>query len=148
MLIKWDPSKVEEGISGTFSRTINDADLVLHAGITGDTNPLYLDEEHARSRKFGHRFAPPALVIGIMHAAYSAKIASLQDGVVTEAEYRFFAPLRVGDTGTARATVSRVNTIEKKVTVQLTCTNQLGGKIAEGHVVLLPAPPLADRKSE
>jgi len=135
---RWNLDRIEEGQSASFSKTITEADLVLFAGITGDTNPLYLDEEHARNRRFPARFAHPALLVGLMHSAFSARLSGVSDGVLTEAQYRFFAPLHLGDTGSAQAAVSKIDREAKRVTLELSCTNQGGGRVAEGRVVLIP----------
>jgi len=135
---RWNLDKIEVGQSASFSKTISEADLVLFAGVTGDTNPLYLDEEHALDRRFLGRFAHPALLIGLMHSAFSARLPGMSGGVVTEANYRFFAPLHLGDTGSATAEVTKVDRDAKRVIVALCCSNQSGGRIAEGEVVLLP----------
>jgi len=136
---RWNLDLIEAGQAASFTKTIGEADLVLFAGVSGDTHPFYLDEEYARATRFGGRIAPPALVIGLMHAAFSAQLPNM-DGVVTEASYRFFAPLRLGDTATAEATVEGVDREAKRVVLILTCANQNGGPIADGRVVLLPAP--------
>ena len=94
--------------------------------------------EFARATRFGGRITPPALVVGLMHTAFSAQLPNM-DGVVTEASYRFFAPLRLGDTATAVATVDKVDRDAKRVVLDLICSNQSGGQVAEGRVVLLPA---------
>ena len=42
----------------TFGRTVTDADIVIFAGMTGASNPLFLDEEYAKKSTFGRRIAP------------------------------------------------------------------------------------------
>ena len=135
---RWNLEQIEIGQSARFSKTISEADLVLFTGVTGDTNPLFLDEEHALDRRFPGRFAHPAMVIGLMHTAFSARLPGMTGGMVTEASYRFFAPLHLGDTASAAAEVIKLDREAKRVTVGLSCTNQNGGRIAEGEVLLLP----------
>src|ERR1700730_10688837 len=49
----------------TFGRTVTDADIVIFAGITGASNPLFLDEEHAKKSAFGSRIAPGLLTLSL-----------------------------------------------------------------------------------
>ena len=48
-------AEFQEGDRATFSKTITEADILLYAGVSGDTNPLHLDAEYAGKTRFGRR---------------------------------------------------------------------------------------------
>jgi 3-hydroxybutyryl-CoA dehydratase len=48
---------LEEGQSASFSKTITDADIVMFAGVSGDTNPVHLDADFAAGTMFKERIA-------------------------------------------------------------------------------------------
>ena len=50
-------------------RTVTEADIVNFAGISGDYNPLHIDEEFAKKTRFGARIAHGVLTLSIMNRA-------------------------------------------------------------------------------
>jgi len=86
-------------------RTITEADIVAFSGISGDFNPLHMDEQFARAAGFGGRIAHGPMVLG-MALGLGAQ-AGLFDGTVLGmlgVQWRFHAPVRPGDT--LRATIA------------------------------------------
>ncbi|MBN1424673.1 MaoC family dehydratase N-terminal domain-containing protein [Candidatus Fermentibacteria bacterium] len=90
----------EQGLSIlTPRRTISEADIVNFAGLSGDFNPLHMDEEFARTTPHGGRIAH-----GMLSAAVSSGLAALTgifDGTVVallEVDARFVGVVRAGDT--------------------------------------------------
>lgn len=107
---------LSSGDSVSFSKTITETDLVLFAGITGDFDPIHMDESYARSTPLGRRIAHGALVLGLCStvAAMIAKRAREggAEGVVLSLGYdrvRFTAPVYPGETLTATYTVGTVD---------------------------------------
>ena len=66
--------EITEGMSAVFSKTVTDADIVLFAGITGDTNPVHLDEEFAKPTMFKGRIAHGMLTAGFISAVFGTKL--------------------------------------------------------------------------
>jgi acyl dehydratase len=88
------------GRSVTISKTVAESDVYLFAGITGDFDPIHLDETHARKTPFGRRIAHGALLLGYMsrastliHQGLDRPLAALGFDRV-----RFVAPVFLGDT--------------------------------------------------
>lgn len=107
---------LSSGDSVSFSKTITEADLVLFAGITGDFDPIHMDEVYARATPLGRRIAHGALVLGLCStvAAMIAKRAREggAEGVALSLGYdrvRFVAPVYPGETLTATYTVGTVD---------------------------------------
>ncbi len=89
----------------TTGRTITEADLVLHAGQTGDFYPHHMDAEFARSTPFGQRIAHGTLVfsVGIGLTAGEINPAAFSYGYD---RLRFIKPVFLGDTLRSRVTIA------------------------------------------
>ena len=92
------------GMSASFSKTLTDADIILFSGVSGDTNPVHLDEEYARGTMFRGRISHGMLSAGFISAVLGTKLPGPGCVYVSQA-LRFKAPVRPGDTVTARVTV-------------------------------------------
>lgn len=89
----------------TTGRTITEADIVLHAGQTGDFYPHHMDAEFARSTPFGQRIAHGTLVfsVGIGLTAGEINPAAFSYGYD---RLRFIKPVFIGDTLRSRVTIA------------------------------------------
>lgn len=88
----------------SFGRTITEADLVAHAGHTGDFFPHHVDEEFARSTPFGGRIAHGTLVLSVGIGLLAREINPLSFSYGYE-RLRFVRPVMIGDTIRTRATI-------------------------------------------
>jgi len=95
------------GMSASVQRTVTDADIVLFAGVSGDTNPVHINEEYAKKTFFKGRIAH-----GMLGAAYISTVLGTRmpgpGAVYVSQNLRFRAPVRAGDTVTARVTVAEI----------------------------------------
>jgi|TARA_B110000977_G_scaffold85191_1_gene113742 acyl dehydratase len=104
----------EAGETRTSSgRTMTEADIVMHAGQTGDFYPHHVDAEFCATQPFGKRMAHGTLVL--------AAGVGLLSGVINEAamsygydRVRFIKPVFIGDTIRARATISELRPHSKQ----------------------------------
>ena len=116
------------GDSAEFSKTISEADIYMFAGVTGDLNPFHIDEEYAKNTFFKGRIAHGMLVAGFISTVIGCHLPG--PGVIyIQQDLTFLAPARIGDTITARATVTKVLTEKNRVTLHTTCTNQNGEQL-------------------
>ncbi|PVE24939.1 dehydratase [Microvirga sp. KLBC 81] len=88
----------------SFARTVTEADIVAHAGQTGDFFPHHVDEEFARTTPFGGRIAHGTLILSIGIGLLAREINPLSFSYGYD-RLRFVRPVRIGDTIRARATV-------------------------------------------
>ncbi len=66
--------ELSEGMTAIFTKTVTEADIVLYAGISGDTNPVHLDEEFAKPTMFKGRIAHGMLTAGFISAVLGTKL--------------------------------------------------------------------------
>jgi len=126
---------LEEGMSEVFSKTITEADLLMFAGVSGDTNPIHLDQDFASRTMFEGRIAHGMLTASLVSTVLGTKLPG-PGAVYVNQNLRFLAPVRIGDTVIARAAVRGLNQERKRVTLETTC--QVGDtKVLDGEATLM-----------
>jgi 3-hydroxybutyryl-CoA dehydratase len=125
--------ELEIGEEAGFTKT----DVYLFAGISGDFNPLHVDESYAKETVFGTRIAHGALPQSLIAPVLGTKLPGLGT-ILVEITCRFKRPTYFGDTVTATATVAEKVERPKWVRLKLKWTNQRGESIAEGEALVVP----------
>lgn len=129
--------ELEIGQEASLSKTITETDVYLFAGISGDFNPLHLNEEFARKTPFKTRIAHGALPQSLIAPVLGMKLPGMGT-IVVEIRCRFKAPTFFGDTVTAHARVMEKLEEKKWVRMALSWYNQRDELIAEGEAVVIP----------
>ena len=112
---------LEPGMSKVFAKTVTEADLLLFAGVSGDTNPLHLDEEFARETMFEGRIAHGMLTASLISTVIGTRLPG-PGCIYLSQSLKFKAPVRIGDTVAARATVVEIMPERKRVRLHTTCS--------------------------
>jgi 3-hydroxybutyryl-CoA dehydratase len=131
--------ELQIGEEASFTKTITETDVYLFAGISGDFNPMHVNEEFAKMTPFKTRIAHGALSQSLIAPVLGTKLPGLGT-VAVEISCRFKAPTFFGDTITAKAKVSEKMEKKRWVRMALTWTNQRGETIADGEAVVIPPP--------
>jgi 3-hydroxybutyryl-CoA dehydratase len=128
------------GMSACYARTVTEADITLFAGLSGDVNPVHVNEVYARETPFKGR-----IVHGMLSASFlSTAIANRLPGpgsIYVSQNLRFKAPVRIGDTVQARITVTDIVPERRRVMLKTVCT--VGDKVVidgDAEVMLPPRP--------
>jgi len=124
------------GDAATRTKTITDEDIRAFAELTGDYNPVHLDDAYAKGTRFGRRIAHGMLAASLVSATLANELPG-RGTVYLSQSLRFVAPVFPGDTVTARVTVTRVREDKPVVTLETVCTNQRDEKLIEGEAVVL-----------
>ena len=127
---------LQVGRSAEVSKTITDADIEAFAALTGDRNPVHLDDEYAARSRFGRRIAHGMIGASLLSAVIANELPG-RGSVYLSQSLRFTAPVYPGDTVTARVTVTRLREDKPVVTLETVCTNQRGERVIEGEAVVL-----------
>lgn len=127
------------GDTASLTRTITQADVGAFASLSGDTNPVHLDPEHARRTRFGRPIAHGALLGGLISAAIGTRLPG-EGAIYLSSSLRFRAPCFVGDTVTATVTVREVRADRPILTLDTRCTNERGETLVTGESVVLHEP--------
>lgn len=126
---------LEVGMSASVSRTVSEADILMFAGVSGDTNPVHLDQEFAASTMFGGRIAHGMLSAGLISAVFGTRLPG-PGSIYLSQSLKFKAPVKIGDTVVARVTVKELKT-EKRRAVFTTVCSVGGNVVLDGEAELL-----------
>lgn len=127
--------EISEGMTAVFSKTVTEADIVLFAGVSGDTNPVHLDEEYAKPTMFKGRIAHGMLTAGFISAVFGTKLPG-PGCIYMSQSLKFKAPVRAGDTVVARVTATTVDREKARVTFATTCKVK-DAVVLEGEAMLM-----------
>src|SRR5437763_13792545 len=115
------------------SKTVTEADVVLFAGISGDINPVHLDNDYARDTMFKGRIAHGMLSASFISTVLGTKLPG-PGAIYLSQTLKFKAPVRPGETVVARATITAID--KRRVTLATTC--QIGEIVViEGEAIVM-----------
>ncbi len=128
---------LEVGDTSEFSKTISEADVYMYAGISGDLNPAHINEAYAQGTFFKHRIAH-----GMLTASFISAVIGMQlpgpGTIYMSQKLNFLAPVRIGDTVTARVEVVEKIDDKKRVRLATNCYNQDGTQLISGEAMVSP----------
>jgi 3-hydroxybutyryl-CoA dehydratase len=111
-----------------YRKTVTETDVVLFAGLTGDNNPMHIDEEFASQTRFGGR-----IIHGMLTASFLSSVIGMKmpgPGCIYMGQnIKFLKPVHIGETVTARATVIEIFPEKQRIKLLTEC-------IVRGVVVL------------
>lgn len=133
---------LEQGMEASFQKTVTDADILAFANVSGDKNPVHLDDDYAARTMFKGRIAHGMLTAGYISAVFGMEMPG-PGAIYVSQTLNFRAPVRIGDVVTAKVKV--VELIPAKKRARFECTCLVAGKpVLEGEAVLMvPARPAA-----
>ena len=123
------------GQSAELSRLVTGGDIDAFAAVTGDDNPVHLDEVYAAATAFGGRIAHGMLSAGYISAVIGTRLPG-SGAVYVSQTLRFRRPVRVGDTVIARAEVTAIDEARARVTLRTTCSVS-GKAVVDGEAEIL-----------
>ncbi len=129
--------ELKVGDSAEISKTITEAAVNDFARVTGDFNPVHLDQAYAEKTMFKGRIAHGLLSVGLL----STVLGNILPGhgtIYLSQEAKFVAPVRIGDTITARVEVIELIPEKNRVKFRTTCINQDGKLVVDGTAWAMP----------
>ena len=132
---------LEIGQSASRTQRILAEDVESYARISGDTNPVHLDEAYAATTVFGRRIAHGMFTSGFISAILGNDLPG-PGTIYLSQELKFKAPVFIGDTITATVEVIKYRPDRRIATFRTTCSNQDGKLVLEGEAVVIA--PAAD----
>ena len=130
------------GQKASFGKTITEADVVLFAAVTGDTNPMHLNAEYAKTTVFGERIAHGMLAAGLITKVLGTQLPGPGTLYMSQT-LKFRAPVRIGETVTATVEVLALHPEKHRATLRTVCTVK-GEPVLEGEA-FVSVPRRADR---
>lgn len=138
--------KFNVGDKAEIAKTIEQSDIDAFADVTGDHNPVHVDEEFAKTTRFGKRIAHGMLTASLISAVLANKLPGA-GSVYLGQTLQFVAPVFPGDEVTARVTVKEIREDKPIMKLETVCVNQRDEVVIRGEAtVLLPPKGAEDTK--
>lgn len=123
------------GMSEVFEKTVTDADIESFAAISGDNNPIHLDDDFASSTIFKGRIAHGMLSASYLSTIFGTKLPG-PGCIYLKQSLRFKAPVKPGDTVTAQVTVKHIDVDKRRVEFECSCSVN-GNEVLDGEATLM-----------
>ncbi|MFQ3647288.1 MAG: MaoC family dehydratase [Anaerolineae bacterium] len=127
---------IKVGDSAERTTLITDERIRQFAAASGDMNSIHLDEEAAAQTRFGRRIAHGMLTASLISAVLGNDLPGV-GSIYLSQSVKFKAPVFLGDTITARVTVTAYREDKRIVTLKTDCLNQDGQLVLEGEAVVI-----------
>lgn len=128
--------KLKIGDTASISRRVTNADVRAFAELTGDLNPVHLDEAFARQTRFGRRIAHGMFGASLISAVLGTELPG-SGSIYLSQSLQFHGPVYLDDVVTARVTVTKVREDKSIVTLETVCESQNGERLISGEAVVL-----------
>jgi len=111
---------IKVGMTESYSQTITDTDVKQFSGVSGDKNPVHMDDVYAEKSRYKRRIAHGLLSSSFFSALFGTKLPG-EGCVYVEQNLQFKRPVYIDDTVTARITVTRVDLFKRRIFFDTTC---------------------------
>lgn len=128
--------KLRVGEAAKVTRRIGEDEVRRFADLLGDRNPLHVDEDFAKTTRFGGRIAHGMLVASLISSVIGNRLPG-HGTIYLSQTLRFLAPVYLGDTVTAEVQVAKIREDKHVITLETTCVNQRQETVIAGEAVVL-----------
>ena len=132
--VRYEDIKI--GDTAEISKTVTEYDVYSFAGITGDFNPVHVNAEYAKTTMFKERIAHGMLSAGFISAVLGTTLPGANT-IYLGQELVFKAPVKIGDTLTARVEVQEKLDEKRRIVLLTTVTNQDGVVVTAGKATVM-----------
>ena len=123
------------GQSASFAKTITEADILLFSAVSGDTNPVHINAEAAAASMFKERIAHGMLSASLISTVLGTRLPG-PGTIYLSQNLKFKAPVRIGETVTATATITALDSARKRSTLSTICT-VAGRTVIDGEATVM-----------
>ena len=128
---------LEIGMSRMLKRKITQNDILLFSKVSGDENPVHLDEEYAQQTIFGRRIAHGMLTASLISAVIAEQLPG-HGTVYLSQTLRFVRPVLPGQFVTTTVLVTHIEYSNRRITFDCAC--KVDEKIVLAGEALVLAP--------
>lgn len=118
-----------------YGKTITESDIILFAGITGDNNPVHINEEYAANTPFEGRIAHGMLTASLISTVLGTRLPG-HGTIYLSQTAKFRAPVSIHDTVNVRVTIKALDPVKKRVTLETNCYVK-GKLVLEGEALAI-----------
>ena len=128
--------EIKIGDKFSTDRLVTDEVIRKFAEVSGDHNPIHLDEQFAKGTRFGRRIAHGMLSGAFISAVLGYELTERKIVYLSQT-LKFTLPVFIGDTVTTTATITNIREDKPVVTLETVCTNQNGETLVTGEAVVM-----------
>ncbi|KZE31501.1 MaoC family dehydratase [Crenobacter luteus] len=111
---------IQLGDFAEYAKTVTEADILLFAAVSGDDNPVHINQEYAETTPFKARIAHGMLTASFISTILGTRLPG-EGCIYLSQSTRFKAPVKIGDTVHAKATVIELDPAKKRVKLATEC---------------------------
>lgn len=123
------------GQTASFAKTVTEADILMFAAVSGDTNPVHINAEAAAKTMFKERIAHGMLSASLISTVLGTRLPG-PGTIYLGQTLKFKAPVRIGATVTATVEITALDPAKKRATLSTTCTVE-GKAVIEGEATVM-----------
>ncbi len=127
------------GQTASYTKTFTSADIEIFAALSGDHNPIHLDEPYAATTRFGKRIAHGMLTASLISTVIGMQLPGM-GAIYLSQELKFLKPVFIGDTITATASIIELNAAKQILSLKTECANQNAELVITGTAKILYEP--------
>lgn len=135
--MRYEITELSVGQSAEFTKTISESDVYLFAGITGDHNPMHVNDVYAKKSRYKERIVHGMLSSSLISTVIGTKLPG-NGSIYVEQKLVFKAPVLFGDTITAVVEVQDIYIEKNRVKLRTYCKNQNDTIVLDGHAIIIP----------
>lgn len=125
------------GDYASYQRTITAQMVDVFAEISGDHNPVHLNDQYAKNTMFGQRIAHGALVSSLFSTILGTELPG-EGCIYMSQSSKFVAPVKIGDSITATVRVKEIMPEKNRVLLETIAHNQEGTTVVVGEALVYP----------
>lgn len=124
------------GQNKKIKKEIEEKDLYLMAGVSGDLNPIHIDEEFAKKTMFEEKIAHGLTPICLIYKLLGNHLPG-PGTILLNQELQYKSPVKIGDVITAKVEIIEINNERDRITLETICKNQEGETVLSGKAETL-----------
>ena len=128
--------EIELGMQACVENTVMDEDIRSFATVSGDYNPVHLDDEFAKGTPFGNRISHGMLTASYISAVFGMHLPGPGAIYVTQT-LNFKRPVWIGDVIRTTVTVAEMFPQKRRARFECACRNGDGMVVLEGEAMLM-----------
>lgn len=134
--------KFEVGQKASTTKTITDQDVRDFARLSGDHNPIHLDDQYAEKTRFKKRIAHGMLTVSLISQVAGTQLPG-PGSIYLSQTLKFKNPVYIGDTITATLEIINIRSDKPIITLKTWAQNQNGDILVEGEAMVYYEPVLS-----
>ncbi|MBL4608083.1 MAG: MaoC family dehydratase [Pseudomonadales bacterium] len=136
-------NEISVGDKASYTKTISEKDVILFAHVSGDINPVHLDEDFAKSTPFGGRIVHGILTASLISAAVATELPG-PGSIYLGQSLKFKRPVFIDDTLTVELEIKEKTDKRQRILIDCKISNQEGKIVVTGEAeVMAPSEKLS-----